>query len=166
MVDDELYHYGVKGMKWGVRKDKQKYGMSKREVKRAIKTAKRSYRRNEDPYHVFNGTTGKNWANVRSKHRRAVENDDTIKELRDKRDSMYRQAERADRKGNVGLAETYQNLGDWNQRDIDRRKSEIGESFVNDYDDALLKDIGYSDTKKGREMLKAYGITNEGGRYH
>ena len=53
MVDDELYHYGVKDMKWGVRKDKQKYGMSKREVRRAIKTAKRSYRRNEDPCHVL-----------------------------------------------------------------------------------------------------------------
>ena len=166
MNEQELYHHGVKGMKWGVRKDKQKYGMSKREVKRAIKTAKRSYRRNEDPYHVFNGTTGKNWANVRSKHRSAVENDETVKELRSKRDSMYRQAERADRKENVDLAETYQNLGDRNQRDIDRRKSEIGESFVNDYNDALLKDIGYSDTKKGREMLKAYGITNAGGRYH
>ena len=165
MNEQELYHHGVKGMKWGVRKDKQKYGMSKREVKRAIKTAKRSYRRNEDPYHVFNGTTGKNWANVRSKHRSAVENDETVKELRSKRDSMYRQAEREDRKGNVDLAETYQNLGDRNQRDIDRRKSEIGESFVNDYNDALLKDIGYSDTKKGREMLKAYGITNAGGRY-
>ena len=166
MAEDELYHYGVKGMKWGVRKDKQKYGMSKREVKRAIKTAKRNYRKNEDPYHVFNGTTGKNWANVRSKHRSAVENDDTIKELRDKRDSMYKKAEQADHKGHVKLAETYQNLGDWNQRDMDRRKSEIGKTFVDEYNDALLKDIGYSDTKKGREMLKAYGITNEGGRYH
>ena len=59
---DELMHYGVKGMKWGgVRRyQKKEYGLSRRQVKKQIKNAKRDYRKNADPYHGFTGTTGKN----------------------------------------------------------------------------------------------------------
>lgn len=174
--NDELMHYGVKGMKWGVRRyqnedgsltgsGKKRYGMSKREVKRAVKQAKKDYRKNEDPYHIYSGITGKNWADVRSKHRDTVYNDGTIKELREKRDSAYKRAERADRKGDVHLAESYQSVGDINQSKIDMRKSEIGKSFSDNYNEALLKDIGYSDIQKGKKMLKEYGITNKNGRY-
>ena len=162
MTDNELYHFGVKGMKWGVRK---KYGMSKRQVKSAIRKAKRNYRRNDNPYHTFDGTTGKNWADVYSKHKQAVDNDKSIKELRSKRDSMYKKAESADRRGNIEKSNQYQALGDSFQDSITKRKIEVGKSFSNDYSDALLKDIGYSNIEKGREMLKEYGITNDYGRY-
>lgn len=36
MYRNELYHFGVKGMRWGVRKDRSSGGMSRRQTKKAI----------------------------------------------------------------------------------------------------------------------------------
>lgn len=37
MYRNELYHFGVKGMRWGVRKDRSSGGMSRRQTRKAIK---------------------------------------------------------------------------------------------------------------------------------
>lgn len=50
-MNDELAHYGVKGMKWGIRRDRRKTGSSKRKKKakirnkRAIEKQKRRIQR-------------------------------------------------------------------------------------------------------------------------
>lgn len=176
MIDNyELYHHGVKGMRWGVRHDKEKYGMSKREVKSAIRKAKRNYRRNEDPYHLFSGTTGKNVAKVRSDFRKAVNNDKTVKDYKSKRDSAYDQARSHDMLRNLYSgegksqklydyhtkeSEKYQIKGNTYNELVRERTTKIGKNYTQKYNDALLKDIGYKgNIDTGREMLNKYGIT-------
>lgn len=165
-MPNELYHYGVKGMRWGVRKDQKKeYGMSKGEVKRAIKTAKRNYRKNENPYHTYDGSTGKNWEKVKSKHKNEIDNDSEIKDLTKKRNSAYAKAMSYYNKGNIEVSERYQQIGDLHQGEITARSKKIGKAYANAYKDALLKDINYKNVSKGREMLDAYGISNEWGKH-
>lgn len=71
--ENYLEHHGVKGMKWGVRRSKQELGypMTRREAKKAIRNAKRAYRKETGTWH----TTGKNVAKVDKLKRRALEND-------------------------------------------------------------------------------------------
>lgn len=181
-MNDELYHYGVKGMKWGVRRNKQEYGMSKREVKKAIRKAKRNYRRNEDPTHTFSGTTGKNWAKVHSEHKKAVDNDSYVKDYKSKRDQAYKEAELHDtikdqyssegKRPNQRLydyhlseSEKYQTKGDTYSELAMERTAKIGQNYTQKYNDALLKDIGYKgNIETGRAMLEKYKITNARGR--
>lgn len=42
-VDEELLHYGVKGMKWGVKKKQTVSTVAKSVAKKAIKSVKKSY---------------------------------------------------------------------------------------------------------------------------
>lgn len=44
-MNNELYHYGVKGMRWGHRKDREQYFSNKREYKKAHKSIKTKYKK-------------------------------------------------------------------------------------------------------------------------
>ena len=141
----ELYHHGIKGQRWGVRRyqnkngnlantAKARYGMSKKEVKRTIREAKRDYRRSRNPFN-FSGITGENWEKVRNKNKAEVKNEHNAR---------------------------YDMLSEL----ASERKSEIGKKYSQQYQDALLKDIGYKgNIETGRAMLNYYNITNSFGKF-
>lgn len=183
VVNGELRHHGIKGQRWGVRRFQNKdgsltplgrrrqakeelqrneFGLSKREVKYKIKTAKKVHR-NTDGDGSYDGVTGKNWSKVKDAHKKAVESNKEIKQLKEEKENLDWKRFLAE--DGSTKKEVYKTLADEKSSAIDKRKAEIGERFTESYKEALLKDIGYKDIEKGKRMLAAYGIENNWGKY-
>lgn len=181
-MNNYIQHHGIKGQKWGVRRfqnsdgtrtalgrrraekermQREEFGLTKKEVKYKIKTAKKINRANTNS--GFDGVTGENWSKVKKSHEKAVKSDKKLKQLETEKDRLEWKRFLAE-EGST-KKETYQILSDEKTASIDARKAEIGERFKDSYSEALLKDIGYKNIKKGKKMLAAYGIENSWGKY-
>ena len=157
---DELYHYGIKGMKWGVRRyqnkdgtltaaGKAKYGsdISQRKVKHVKKqfqTGLKTKSIDMEPLHskvrkeVHQSKEGKALSNVQKYF-----------------DAIYKQAEsqgisRSQVVFDKATADWYNGLNDA----YSKKLTETAKKYVDEYASVTLKSLGYEDTKAGREWLK------------
>ena len=144
MYNNELYHYGVLGMKWGVRRTQGSGGSSN---KNALKYDKR--KRHELEYDAWEKA---NIANVYKKKQRSIDRKYTkalskdpklenakTKRLSKTKDALDRMTRSADSR---------------NKESVDALKNHV-DSMVAKYSDTKIKDVKTKTVKNGTEFVKA-----------
>lgn len=148
--DDELMHYGVKGMKWGVRRYQRKDGSLTGAGKRRLKKALRDYNSSDSN---FSETKKVFEQKVAKPFEKSKEHQD-MQVIQDLLESVYNEARlRGIDPSRVVLdSETTKTV-----KTVMDNFQKKGNSLVRDnYQDlasATLRDAGFEDTQKGRDWL-------------
>lgn len=145
--NDNLYHSGVKGMKWGVRKDKRGGLPSARKLRKQIKNA------NKNP------DNNRHTIKVSKKFAKEVSNTKEYKRMMNSLefwDALNKQAQAQG--GRLALTREQMNAHNKTVSDAEKKASEVKKKYVDQYASAMLKDLGYKDTESGRNYLKKKGL--------
>ncbi len=145
----ELYHYGVKGMKWGVRKN-SRTPTSGRRLRKQVKRAKKENRliRTQKVYgKVISDLSKTKEAKDLQSYSKMLVNMQKSFEKEHPGKKLYFSQEFATLQNE--LESNYRKKG---QELLLKHKDEIASS--------VLKDLGYEDTSEGREFVKKYTMAS------
>ena len=172
---DELYHYGIKGQKWGIRRfqnpdgtltaeGRTRYGVEKLEKKQQNR-ARKAYQKKAG-HHVFSfawHSTGKNYDEVNENFKKSFKTDTTYKELSkksfdaEKKRLMLEKTAYKNGKTDYALYEKIVNSKEYIKLtqasdDAANRKEEyvrnVAKTYVNAIKDAKMKDLHISEKDK------------------
>lgn len=163
MNQDELMHFGVKGMKWGVRryqnkdgtltaKGKAKYGndISQRKPKHVKKQVQDAYASNRLKKKSIKDEVEEKMDKTKEKKRFIKINNDLDK-LFDEADKLYEtDGPNAWAKPSYDIEKEY----DKAFTAYENKRNKVIEEVIDEYASVTLKSLGYKDIEKGREWLK------------
>lgn len=162
-MENELYHHGILGMKWGIRRfqnedgtltdaGKSRYGDVRKEKKRVLKKKLSktvpSEETNDITKHFFNELKSTEEGKAYEIMSKNVE---AIRQSIEKQYGVKNPRIRFDPDTAQWIKTTLNNYNE-------RSKNLWKEKYQDDYASRVLKDLGYDDTKEGRDYLKKLGI--------
>ena len=151
-MNDELYHYGIKGMKWGVRRYQNQDGSlttagKKKEYKKSLKTDKKIRRDLElkayDSARFANAYSKKS-KSYSKKYEKAIAKDPT---------KSNQKTQRIENTKNL-LDSNAKSWNTYNSKNVQRLKKQV-DFMISKYSNTKIKDINVKTTKKGIEYVKS-----------
>lgn len=135
-------------MKWGQRRRAERGGLpSSRKLKKQIKKANKNPDNNKNTL-----KTSKKFANEVSKTKEYKQMENSLKFW----SSMSKAAK--DQGGTLYLTKEQRDGHNATVSAAEKKASEIKKKYVDQFASSMLKDLGYKDTKAGREYLKKKGL--------
>ena len=149
---NELYHHGIKGQKWGVRRYQNKDGSltpagKKKEYKKSLKADKKIRRNLESKAYdsaMFANAYSKKSKSYSKKYEKAIAKDPT---------KSNQKTQRIENTKNL-LDSNAKSWNTYNSKNVQRLKKQV-DFMINKYSDTNIKNVNVKTTKKGIEYVKS-----------
>ena len=149
---NELYHHGIKGQKWGVRRYQNKDGSltpagKKKEYKKSLKADKKIRRDLESKAYdsaMFANAYSRKSESYSKKYEKAIAKDPT---------KSNQKTQRIENTKNL-LDLNAKSWNTYNSKNVQRLKKQV-DFMINKYSDTNIKNVNVKTTKKGIEYVRS-----------